>query len=209
MTDLAAAYDLPEFLEMGIAAVRLLQGVLYAEDIAAWDALLASEVELTNYFARIGLVVVIDRSEGLAYLKQVADEERTGGYERLPRLFRRTPLGYDATLLCVLLRDEYVDSRTKIWITNAASSASMPFSMDGSHSFLRKLTRCNFANACTPPLNDWKNCERRPKLDRPFHQVGIISVLEQHSDVRNIFTEPNRPMCLRKVGPQSFKVDRP
>ena len=107
MTDAGAAYDLPEFREMGIAAVRLLQGVLYAEETAAWDALLASEVELANYFARIGLVAVIDRGEGLAYLKQLADEERTGGYEKLPRLFRRTPLGYDATLLCVLLRDEY------------------------------------------------------------------------------------------------------
>jgi len=50
---------------------------------------------------------VIDRADGLAFLKQIDDSERTGGYERLPRLFRKTPLGYEATLLCVLLRDEY------------------------------------------------------------------------------------------------------
>ena len=105
--DPAVADDLPEFREMGIAAVRLLQGVLYAEEVSAWDALLANEVELANYFAKIGLVVVVDRGEGLAYLRQLAEDERTGGYEKLPRLFRRTPLGYDATLLCVLLRDEY------------------------------------------------------------------------------------------------------
>ena len=99
--------SLPEFRELGIAAVRLLQGVLYEEDEAAWNVLLANETELADYFMRIGLMLVIDRGDGLAYLRQLSDDQRTGGYERLPLLFRRTPLGYDATLLCVLLRDEY------------------------------------------------------------------------------------------------------
>lgn len=106
MTD-ADQQELPEFREAGVAAVRLLQGVLYEEDEAAWNVLLANESELADYFVRIGLVLVIDRGEGLAYLRQLSDDERMAGYERLPRLFRRTPLGYDATLLCVLLRDEY------------------------------------------------------------------------------------------------------
>jgi hypothetical protein len=99
--------ELPDFHELGIPAVRLLQGVLYDDDETAWHILLANESELATYFARIGLNLVIDRGEGLAYLSQLADDQRTGGYDRLPRLFRRTPLGYQATLLCVLLRDEY------------------------------------------------------------------------------------------------------
>ncbi|MDZ7620159.1 MAG: DUF4194 domain-containing protein [Patescibacteria group bacterium] len=99
--------DLPEFHELGVPAVRLLQGVLYDDDETTWQILLANESDLTTYFARIGLALVIDRGEGLAYLGQLTDDQRTGGYERLPRLFRRTPLGYPATLLCVLLRDEY------------------------------------------------------------------------------------------------------
>jgi hypothetical protein len=99
--------DLPEFRELGIPAVRLMQGVVYAQDQDVWDILLSYESDLTDYFARVGLVVVVDRSEGLAYLRQLGDGERVAGYERLPRLFRRTALGYDATLLCVLLRDEY------------------------------------------------------------------------------------------------------
>jgi hypothetical protein len=107
MTDESAATTLPEFREMGIPAVRLMQGVLYAQDQDAWDILLSYESDLTDYFARVGLVVVVDRSEGLAYLRQFPDDERVAGYERLPRLFRRTALGYDATLLCVLLREEY------------------------------------------------------------------------------------------------------
>lgn len=99
--------DMPEFHELGIPAIRLLQGVLYDDDELSWEILLANESDLTTYFARIGLSLVIDRGEGLAYLCQFGDDQRTGGYERLPHLFRKTTLGYPATLLCVLLRDEY------------------------------------------------------------------------------------------------------
>lgn len=99
--------EIPEFRERGIAAIRLLQGVIYEEDGEAWEILLRSESDLEDYFCQIGLSLVIDRSEGLSYLKQFGDDDRTGGYERLPRLFRKTPLGYEATMLCVLLRDEY------------------------------------------------------------------------------------------------------
>lgn len=99
--------ELPEFRERGIAAVRLLQGVVYQEDEETWSILLANESDLADYFCLIGLALVIDRAEGMAYLKQFEEDERTGGYERLPRLFRKSPLGYEATLACVLLRDEY------------------------------------------------------------------------------------------------------
>ncbi len=99
--------DTVEFRERGIAAVRLLQGVVYEDDEVTWAILLENESDLTDYFCQIGLALVIDRGEGLAYLRQFDDDERTAGYERLPRLFRKTPLGYEATLLCVLLRDEY------------------------------------------------------------------------------------------------------
>lgn len=100
--------EMLEFHERGIVAVRLLQGVLYEDDDAeSWNILLGNESDLVDYFCQIGLSLVIDRAEGLAYLRQFEDDERTGGYDRLPRLFRRTQLGYEATLLCVLLREEF------------------------------------------------------------------------------------------------------
>lgn len=99
--------ELPEFRERGIAAVKLLQGVVYKEDEDTWSILHNNESDLAEYFGEIGLALVIDKHEGIAYLKQFDDDERSDGYERLPRLFRKTPLGYEATLLCVLLRDEY------------------------------------------------------------------------------------------------------
>ncbi len=38
-------------------------------------------------------------------MRQWDEEEATADSEGVPRLFRRTPLGYEATLLCVVLRD--------------------------------------------------------------------------------------------------------
>lgn len=99
------ATELPEFREWGIAAVRLLQGVVYSDESRPWELVLSSQSQLTSYFARLGLLLVVDESEGLAYLRQLADDELSDGYDRLPKLFRKTRLGYDETLLCVLLRE--------------------------------------------------------------------------------------------------------
>ena len=99
------AAELPEFRDWGIAAVRLLQGVVYADEHQPWNLVLTSQSLLTPYFARLGLRLVVDESEGLAYLRQLTDDELPEGYDRLPKLFRKTRLGYDETLLCVLLRE--------------------------------------------------------------------------------------------------------
>jgi hypothetical protein len=99
--------DLPEFRPWYVAAVRLLQGgAVYADDPRVWDIVLASQTPLAEYFARIGLLLVVDEPEGLAYLRQLTEDELPDAYDRLPKLFRRARLGYDETLLCVLLREE-------------------------------------------------------------------------------------------------------
>jgi hypothetical protein len=98
--------ELPEFRDWSIAAVRLLQGVVYADDERTWSLLLSSQPQLVAHFARLGLLLVIDEPEGMAYLRQLTDDELPDGYDSLPKLFRRTRLGYSETLLCVLLREE-------------------------------------------------------------------------------------------------------
>lgn len=95
-----------EFREWSIVAVRLLQGVLYSDEQRYWDILLRSQSPLETYFLRIGLSLVIDEPEGYAYLKQWEQEDYPEGWDRLPRLMRKVPLGYKPTLLSVLLRDE-------------------------------------------------------------------------------------------------------
>jgi hypothetical protein len=96
----------PEFRDWSLAAVRLLQGVVYSDDSRVWDVLLRSRSALETYFARLALTLVVDEPEGYAYLRQWDDSEYPAGYEDIPRLVRRTSLGYGPTLLCVLLRDE-------------------------------------------------------------------------------------------------------
>jgi hypothetical protein len=101
-----SAEVLPEFRPWSIAAVRLLHGVVYADDARIWNLVLTQQTPLATYFGRIGLLLVVDEPEGLAYLRQLADGEIPPEYEGLPKLFRKSRLGYDPTLLCVLLRDE-------------------------------------------------------------------------------------------------------
>jgi hypothetical protein len=87
--------------------VRLLQGVVYHDDNQElWEQLLENVSPLTEYFAKLGLMLVIDEPDAMAYLRQLDEEEIPQDYPPVPRLFRRSPLSYDATLLCVLLRDE-------------------------------------------------------------------------------------------------------
>ena len=81
--------------------LKLLQGVVYYDD-KQWEQLISYAVPVQRHFAAIGLHLHLDEAEGYAYLSQPDDDENTSD---LPRLVRRMPLTYDATLLCVLLRE--------------------------------------------------------------------------------------------------------
>lgn len=82
--------------------LKLLQGVMYYDD-KQWDKLLSYASPIQTHFAGIGLFLHIDEAEGYAYLTQPENGE--DDEPPLPRLLRRMPLTYDATLLCVLLRE--------------------------------------------------------------------------------------------------------
>ncbi|MEZ6132365.1 MAG: DUF4194 domain-containing protein [Planctomycetaceae bacterium] len=98
--------DSPEYREWSDVAVRLFQGVVYLEDGRPWDVLLRNITPLEDYFGVIGLQLIVDESEGFAFLRQRPTEELPEGYDTLPKLFRRSRLSYDATLLTILLREE-------------------------------------------------------------------------------------------------------
>jgi Domain of unknown function (DUF4194) len=84
-------------------AIRLLKGVIYEEDARLWNDLLkVHEQPLRQYFAQIGLQLVINRNDGFAFLRQPpASEEGT----TLPRLMSNRVLTLDQSVLCVLLRE--------------------------------------------------------------------------------------------------------
>jgi len=92
-----------EVLTYAPAVIRLLQGPLYQEDTKVWSLLLTHLQPLSRYFAQIGLELVLHQEDGFAYLTQ--PEEEQGGSGALPRLTKRTPLGYEVSLLALLLRE--------------------------------------------------------------------------------------------------------
>jgi hypothetical protein len=96
--------------------LKLLRGVLSYDD-KEWDTLLSYQKAVTQHFISIGLRVHVDEADGYAYLTQPDaeewDEETAGDAPTaLPRLVRRVSLGYEATLLCVVLREALLKFET-------------------------------------------------------------------------------------------------
>jgi hypothetical protein len=107
------------FTERSFLLARLLLEPIYREDESLWHVLVAERDHIERYFRQIGQEVVIDDSEGYAFIRQIDSE----GGDRVPRLNRRQPLGYTATLLLVCLREELArfdaapDSSTRLVLT--------------------------------------------------------------------------------------------
>lgn len=95
---------------VGSAIIRLMQGVVYREsDEGTWVALERSGGGVRDHFAAIGVDVVVDDTEGYAYLRSRPEVE---GEEALPRLVRRRSLTYNVSLLLVLLRKRLLEFET-------------------------------------------------------------------------------------------------
>ena len=71
-----------------------------------WATLQRHRGRVADHFAAIGIDVVVDETEGYAYL---LTRETEDGEESLPRLVRRRSLTYNVSLLLVLLRRRMVE----------------------------------------------------------------------------------------------------
>ena len=92
------------------AIIHLMRGVVYREqDETTWSALDRQAAAVRDHFAEIGVDVVVDDTEGYAYLQSRADAD---GEEPLPRLVNRRTLTYNVSLLLVLLRKRLVEFET-------------------------------------------------------------------------------------------------
>ncbi|MBI4945541.1 MAG: DUF4194 domain-containing protein [Bacteroidetes bacterium] len=92
--------------------VKLLQGAVYDDNAKVWNALLQYQFEISQYFEKIAVELIIEKKDGYAYIKQVPidEEDNTIG------LVRRMPLTYEVSLLCVLLRmliDDFEENNTE------------------------------------------------------------------------------------------------
>lgn len=100
------------------AAIKLLRGPVYKikEKNDLWMRLITYKKQLDDYFATIGLRVFLEEEDGYAFLEQIGenlargmeeeDEDSENSTAQLPKLIKKTPLSYDVSMLCVLLRYE-------------------------------------------------------------------------------------------------------
>lgn len=91
-------------LSLPLVVTSLMRGVVYRESAPeVWRHLLALQPDLRDHVAVLGLVPVVDETEGYAFLRQRPDEETDGGLP-VPRLVARRSLSFPVSLLLALLR---------------------------------------------------------------------------------------------------------
>jgi hypothetical protein len=89
------------------AVVALMKGVTYRDDSPElWQSLLTLQARVREYIAVLGLEMILDETEGYAYLRQRPVIE---GEMELPRLVPRRALGYSVSLLLALLRKKLAE----------------------------------------------------------------------------------------------------
>ena len=74
--------------------IRLLKGPIEYLGRSSWEQLLQYQGELTRFLQTLGLVLVLDKEDGYAYLEQTRldEEESVAGW------VRRVPLGYEESI---------------------------------------------------------------------------------------------------------------
>ncbi len=81
--------------------IKLLKGPVEYFEKSAWEQLLQHQAELTQFLQQLGLILVLEKEDGYAYLEQmrIDEEDNTAGW------VRRTSINYEESVLLVLLRD--------------------------------------------------------------------------------------------------------
>ncbi len=100
----------PEEHATAAAIIQLMRGVVYREhDEPTWTTLDRHGPAVRDHFAAAGVDVIVDDTEGYAYLRTRPEAD---GEEPLPRLVIRRTLTYNVSLLLVLLRKRLVEFET-------------------------------------------------------------------------------------------------
>lgn len=102
--------------EAGLSAfiIPLLKGVVYQEiDVQLWAGLLAFESRIRDYVKVLDLELILDESEGYAFLRsrEIDLDETSESRSRVaaPRLYLRRQLSFPVSLLLALLRKKLVE----------------------------------------------------------------------------------------------------
>jgi hypothetical protein len=98
-TELGGAPDL------SVVVVNLCKGPIYRDTHErVWARLLTLRSQVADYVSVLGLQVVVDESEGYAYLRSHPSDDGEDAAEEMPRLIPRRKLSFHVSLLLALLR---------------------------------------------------------------------------------------------------------
>lgn len=93
--------------DLSAVLISLMKGIVSREqDASLWQSLLALQARIRDHVSVLGLELILDESEGYAYLRQRPAGE---GEAALRRLVARRQLGYPVSLLLALLRKKLAE----------------------------------------------------------------------------------------------------
>ena len=96
--------------DLSVLTVSLLKGALYQEtDPLVWSQLIGLQPRIRDYVSVLGLDLILDESEGYAFLRSRPERAGDDG-DKLPRLIARRPLSFPVSLLLALLRRKLAES---------------------------------------------------------------------------------------------------
>ena len=100
--------ETPQPIDISLALIALMKGVVFRQDDERlFQQLDEGQIAIRDYVRVLGLELVIDDSEGYAWLKTREPEE---GQTPLPRLVGRRRLSYPVSLIIALLRKKMAES---------------------------------------------------------------------------------------------------
>jgi hypothetical protein len=160
-------------IALSVVLVTLFRGAINREtNEKQWTALLAQQTHIDDYVSKLGLVLIVDMTDGYAYLKQ---QTQTEDHLDIPRLIPRYQLSYPVSVMLVLLRKQLLEFDS------------------GSNSERLILSKQEFVESLRPYLKDTSNEVKQLKeIDTNLAKIkdmGFIRMLngvEDHFEVQRI-----------------------
>lgn len=157
-----------------------MQGPVYEEDKSYWKDLLGWQTELSKYLQQTGLQLVVNESDGFARIVQPETDDTTD--KPLPRLMRKTRLTYEATLLCIVLRealDEFdiQGNGTRLFMTQKEIKERLALFFKERHNKSKLLKDLN------KPINSLLNVgvlksTREDAANKELHQYEVKRIIK-------------------------------
>jgi len=157
----------PEEYAVSSAIVTLMKGVVYRESHeAVWATLDRQGAAVRDHFEVLDVDVVVDDTEGYAYLRARDDD---GAPDPLPRLVHRRTLTYNVSLLLVLLRKRMVEFEA------TSSDTRLVLSRDQIVEMLRLFL--------PDSSNEARVIDRLDTTIRQVHELGFVRPLRGQRDL--------------------------